>query len=144
MPTKAYKGLPEDFWVFEDAVNEDWNSGAFDKDNVKSLNGYFIYISISYQRSEMYDEALYQAFVEDFIDWNEKMFDSIRKELSRVLRTTLRQRGCFIVSDRNKLSRNLHIASQAEWHEWTDSEIAQQKDKQGGFSPRSCYSLTEE
>lgn len=141
IPSKINKGLPEDFWLFEDAVNEDWNSGCFDLSNEKSLNGYTIYITISYQKSEMYDEAIYQAFIEDFNGWDEVLFDKVRKELLRALRTTLRQRGCFVASDRSKLSRNLNNTLQAEWHEWTVSEINQQQDKQGGFLPRSCYSI---
>lgn len=79
---KAYKSLLETFWKFEDAVNENWNSSSFDKNDKNdknSFNSYTIYMMISYQKSEIYDQDIYQAFSEDLTKWDEKMFDCVRK-----------------------------------------------------------------
>lgn len=94
---------------------------------------------IYYQRAEMYDELMHQTFQEDFEIWTKDDFSKANRDITRLLRESLRKHGCFVASDRNTVAKNLELALN-DRHEWTNAEIDQQVKRHKGFLPLSRFS----
>ncbi|RKF76380.1 hypothetical protein GcC1_072032, partial [Golovinomyces cichoracearum] len=90
-----------------------------------------------WQNGEYRDEALIEAFQEDFAEWTIKLFDIADRLLLRDLRDHLRQNGVFIENRPGvKYAKQLeNILTQDVEHNWTEQEI-EFVTKRGAFNSR--------
>ncbi|POS82599.1 hypothetical protein EPUL_006820 [Erysiphe pulchra] len=98
------------------------NSEILTKPNI---NGYIIWVMKIWKDSEYRNEALIEAFQEDFAEWTTEIFDVADKLLLRDLRDHLRKNGVFIECKPGiKYAKQLeNILKQDVNHNWTEQEI---------------------
>ncbi|POS82113.1 hypothetical protein EPUL_006674 [Erysiphe pulchra] len=90
-----------------------------------NINGYIIWVMKIWKDSEYRDEALIEAFQEDFAEWTTEIFDVADRLLLRDLRDHLRKNGVFTECKPGiKYAKQLeNILKQDVNHNWTEQEI---------------------
>ncbi|RKF77470.1 hypothetical protein GcC1_063018, partial [Golovinomyces cichoracearum] len=107
------------------------------------INGYIIWVMKIWQNSEYRDEALIEAFQENFAEWTTQIFDIADRLLLRDLRDYLRNNGVFIDSKAGvRYAKQLeNVLTQETEHNWTEQEI-EYVTKRGAFNLK--FNLTNE
>ncbi|RKF77232.1 hypothetical protein GcC1_065016, partial [Golovinomyces cichoracearum] len=90
-----------------------------------TINGYIVWVMKIWQNSEYRDEALIEAFQEDFAEWTTQIFDIDDRLLLRDLRDYLRNKGVFIDSKAGvRYAKQFeNVLTQETEHNWTEQEI---------------------
>ncbi|RKF56865.1 hypothetical protein GcM3_192054 [Golovinomyces cichoracearum] len=101
------------------------------------INGYIIWVMKIWQNSEYRDEALIEAFQEDFAEWTTQVFDIADRLLLQDLRDYLRHYSFFIDSKAGvRYDEQLEkFLTQEIKHNWTEQEI-EHVTKRGAFNSR--------
>ena len=123
-------------------LSQDWDVGL-DISNLEShtqpqLNKYIMSCIVAYARRKYRDEALWEAFGEDFRGWTKEIFEKASDKAIRDLRDHLRNNGVFVFKQRFvSISGELtKVLQERNPHKWTPDEIREQITSAGTFNSR--------
>jgi hypothetical protein len=121
--------LPPGVDSFSRCIDEDWDYPGIDLADASTerINGYLLWIIISYRRRAYTDIKLWECFKEDFEGWTIDTWSQANTTIVREFRDFLRRNGLYVPKNGASIRSNIQaILDSPEEPEWTQEEIQRQ------------------